>query len=1117
MRMAIGVLSVAVWTFFAGVLPAEAGESATGLAASFQELEIPLGRFADSLDSWWVYAHDKVPQTEALVAETVDGVPALRISADFSRGGDWFNAIKQFDQPAEVAALSLRVRTDNFTRLTLRITGASGQSFSKDITLKPGGGWQEVVLRDLPGGGDPAKTAKEQLFGAQVRINVALSPAMLSGANKSGTLWLAGIEAAVRVPRGKVYVPGASAVRVGGEKATLRTERSTPLYWGAQDKPGKINLSYEAEGRGVVMPPVYLRDHDLRILSTLHKGGEAIVPGKPLRMELAPAPAEFGLYYISTEVGGEPLLSSFAWLAEEGKPDPEGPFGIQTHFGQGPWGKMQHIGSSAEGVELIRKMGAGWIRDDGRLGNAGKEGHFNFLPAAKAAGIASIMNFVDFNQSNRPPVNPQNIAKYAGDFSALVKENWATTKVYEVWNEPNISPGWRGDPSASEYFEILKAAYQRVKKDNPEAQVLGVVSCGTDFDYIKKVLELGGTRYMDGLSAHPYHGVAPERAKEGDKPNPQWMGEGDSVTFVTRMETLRKILDSFEGKHLPVYATEMGSSAMVHDDVKTPRSLALTESRLADWLVRQYLLGMGLPYLRLQVTYNFVDQGYDADPQSHMTFGMLRSDATPETRFVAYNTMSRLLHGLKFAKAHENGPERYVYSFSGAGGEVLAAWRVDTGGEWSFTAKGAVEVTDLMGNMRKIEPVAGRVTLPLTGSPLFVRGLNGYTSAAPLLTLQAPPKATSEDVITLRLKPEAGFTAGKLRVLAPGDWQTRITGQEVEITPDPGAATGEYTLTVFSGAMGAAATVTLDNAVQMTSSLNAQGGIDVVFRNPFPTPRTVEFRPRSNLNKLKAGQVSLPPAAIHTTSVEVEPLTKDGFVTVPVMLNTALAQGQAGIIELGKGSRNLLVAGYTPCYPVQSLKIDGADTDWPQREQCLLNQRHQAKGIGRAGASWQGVDDLSARFITGYDAENFYALVRVRDDKFVQSFKPDQMWKGDAVQLAFYNGGERYEFTLGLAEGGDKVTVHQSAPKKEITQKVVAAALRKGVETVYEVAIPWAELGGQRAGEAVRFALVVCDNDNYVEASATGGRKGYLEWFEGVAGADGKIPELYGPLKLLKD
>ena len=73
---------------------------------------------------------------------------------------------------------------------------------------------------------------------------------------------------------------------------------------------------------------------------------------------------------------------------------------------------------------------------------------------------------------------------------------------YEIFNEPQFQV------SAETYMEFLKSAYEEIKKANPEASVVGFCSTsdkGQDISlFTRRCFELGGLKYADAVSFHPY-------------------------------------------------------------------------------------------------------------------------------------------------------------------------------------------------------------------------------------------------------------------------------------------------------------------------------------------------------------------------------------------------------------------------------------------------------------------------------------------------------------------------------------------------------------------------------------------------------------------------------------
>jgi hypothetical protein len=82
---------------------------------------------------------------------------------------------------------------------------------------------------------------------------------------------------------------------------------------------------------------------------------------------------------------------------------------------------------------------------------------------------------------------------------------------WEIWNEPNERTFWQATPER--YVRLMRAAYEGVKRGDPDVIVLGGSTSGVDLPYLRTLLKLGAGRWMDALSVHPYSfGWRPEDA-----------------------------------------------------------------------------------------------------------------------------------------------------------------------------------------------------------------------------------------------------------------------------------------------------------------------------------------------------------------------------------------------------------------------------------------------------------------------------------------------------------------------------------------------------------------------------------------------------------------------------
>ena len=119
---------------------------------------------------------------------------------------------------------------------------------------------------------------------------------------------------------------------------------------------------------------------------------------------------------------------------------------------------------------------------------------------------------------------PQNLTDYT-DFLKELAKRYVPQGVldYQIWNEPNMSMFWKDTvanprPNAQHYGELLKAAYQAIKTDHPEANVImsgiaAIRNTGNQFgsdninasDYMQQIYDGGYNKYFDAAAFHPYN------------------------------------------------------------------------------------------------------------------------------------------------------------------------------------------------------------------------------------------------------------------------------------------------------------------------------------------------------------------------------------------------------------------------------------------------------------------------------------------------------------------------------------------------------------------------------------------------------------------------------------
>lgn len=137
------------------------------------------------------------------------------------------------------------------------------------------------------------------------------------------------------------------------------------------------------------------------------------------------------------------------------------------------------------------------------------------------------------------------------------------------------------------------------------------------------------------------------------------------------------------------------------------------------------------------------------------------------------------------------------------------------------------------------------------------------------------------------------------------------------------------------------------------------------------------------------------------------------------------------------------------------------------------------------GIPWDGKEDLSVTAWLGWNEQVLYYAAQVTDDQhFVDRDDVLGFWQSDCIQLAIdpendsLNSFDEDDVEIGFVLGKDKPYVYMTVPiRKEIVCDV--AMKRIGMETIYEVAIPWSELGIQppQPGKVMAINFIVNENE----------------------------------------
>lgn len=323
-------------------------------------------------------------------------------------------------------------------------------------------------------------------------------------------------------------------------------------------------------------------------------------------------------------------------------------------------------------------------------------------------------------------------ARYA---EFLARSLRGSVRHFEVWNEWN---GGLGSPQGAtaktpdHYFSLLRRAHAAVKRGNREAVVVaGAVEGGgvAALAWIDRLFALGGGKYMDALSVHPYlhHG--------GPDANPErlagWFEHLDGI--------MRR-----HGVDVPVYVTEIGWP-------NYPGPLGVSEDQGADYAARTLLVLRTAPRVAGIWWYELQNYGPDPNAIDH-NFGLLSADFRAKPALRAVRRVAEEITGARAVTRLPSPAHVWAIRFDGKDGRTaLALWttaKTESAVELEVAlAAEAAATVDTAGGAASVPPPMPRLrtgpqqmTLRVSGTPTIVRWPAGVLAAPGLAVREAGKK-----------------------------------------------------------------------------------------------------------------------------------------------------------------------------------------------------------------------------------------------------------------------------------------------------------------------------------------------------------------------------------------
>ena len=869
----------------------------------------------------------------------------------------------------------------------------------------------------------------------------------------------------------------------------------------------KINFKNNDSGEKMLDAFYTITDTDGRQVSNGEFEDVSLKSGEENEQTVSLGAMDYGSYVINITNDGNTESFNFSSSVKSKSIDKNGHLGVGTHMLRY---NDEEIGKVSE---LLDNAGITWIRDEYYWDNIEKEkGKYDFKYDGYIDSITgkgnNVLVILDYGNPlyGGTPHDEEGYKAYADYCYALATHLKGKVDTFEIWNE--WSGGFGGGYGPEIYAEMLKHAYPAIKKANPDATVITCATADVDLGWIRKVLEIAGPEYMDGISVHPYaYPASPE--------------SGGLKSNIRKVHQLAKEY----GKDVMVWCTEMGYPS-------TPDMI--DEFTSGAYKARIYIYAQTLPENDKLCLDDFQNDGIEANNNEH-NFGMIRtwkdinSPFSAKPGYLAIANASNILGDAKFCEVTAEDDNYQIYRFDKDGKGILALWMLD-GSENVSLDVGCDEVTliDWMGNEQAVTTTEGVVTVSATERPEYIVGdFNSYKRVDNSFGfIEGKIASAKGESITLELdRGKALVGGGTIEAELPehfimeGDTEIGDGTENVKIilNTDSEVQNGNYRalFTIKSdgkviGKLNAVIDIVEDTEVKvlpvLTDTKNwSRWKIRISVKNNSREKDTVGKITITEPEEYAGMVIDVPSISFDET------YTKDINVTTPpenklIPLKIKYETNSGEVKELSRPISCLAAVKRE-----NEITIDGKMSvgEWDDSMIFYLDDTSKIHGYRGQGEmeKYGGEEDLSGFGYLKWDDEYFYMLVQTKDDIHIQSSSGSGIWQGDGLQYCIDpSRGEGigknnwHEIGIGVDENG---VTHMwkwlSIPGiagGEVKDYVGCANRDEETKTdTYEVKIPWKQLlplgTNISAGDVIGFSVIANEDDGK-------GRDGWVQYMSGI-------------------
>lgn len=251
---------------------------------------------------------------------------------------------------------------------------------------------------------------------------------------------------------------------------------------------------------------------------------------------------------------------------------------------------------------------------------------------------------------NAPPDNLNDYKNYARRVAERYK---GRIRAYIIWNEPNLTIEWGGQPpNPAAFTELLQAGYEGVKAGDPNAPVVAAGLAPTNSNntqamddrlFLRAMYEAGAADYFDILAAHPYSFGQSPTAPQSDSEHPAF----------GRLAELRAIMAENGDAHKPVWITELGWTI---DPPPEQPDIGVSLQQQANYLVEALaIIKRDWPWVELVTVWN-LSQPRPGDPFGGYSLFDMSSQPRPALAAWQQAAGSRATRGIPVTQVKQHNP-----------------------------------------------------------------------------------------------------------------------------------------------------------------------------------------------------------------------------------------------------------------------------------------------------------------------------------------------------------------------------------------------------------------------------------------------------------------------------